>query len=118
VRLASLIERDFFGEQVLGVNELPVIESCDHCGACCMQVGHPPFTDEERQHVPYELLAEIDEHVAQLEGAEDTRACIWLDLETKRCLHYEQRPHVCRDFERGSTACGLIRWRFGIGRRG
>jgi Fe-S-cluster containining protein len=97
------------------MKQLPVIESCDGCGACCMQQGHPPYTDEERQYVPYELLSPIDEYVASFEGEDDTgRPCIWLDLATRSCLHYDHRPQVCRDFERGSDECRVVRWRYRI----
>jgi Fe-S-cluster containining protein len=35
--------------------------------------------------------------------------CVWLDLSTLRCRHYEFRPQACRDFEIGSTLCRLSR---------
>jgi Fe-S-cluster containining protein len=31
--------------------------------------------------------------------------CIWLDLATKRCRHYDYRPRLCRDFELGGEDC-------------
>jgi Fe-S-cluster containining protein len=92
-------------------NRLPTIESCDNCGACCLTQGHPRFTSEERDRVPYELLAPVDEHLAALAADDFGQACIWLNRETKRCSHYDFRPGVCRDFERGSEACVQIRLR-------
>ena len=32
-------------------------------------------------------------------------ACVALDAVTKLCTIYENRPQVCRDFERGSGLC-------------
>lgn len=32
-------------------------------------------------------------------------ACVALDPETLLCTIYEQRPQVCRDFQRGSELC-------------
>lgn len=96
---------------------LPIVESCDHCGACCMQAGHPPYIDDERQWLDFELLALLNAYLATLEDDDIGRPCIWLDLETRRCRHYEHRPQVCRDFQRGSDACRLVRWRYRIGDR-
>ena len=31
--------------------------------------------------------------------------CIWFDLQTRQCRHYEHRPRICRDFERGTPEC-------------
>jgi uncharacterized protein len=93
---------------------LPIIETCDGCGACCLEQGHPPFTNDERDRVPYELLAPIDEYLASLESDDFGQPCIWLDPDTKRCGHYEHRPQVCRDFERGSELCMHVRLRFRI----
>lgn len=106
------------GSQVLMGNSmqtLPVIESCDGCGACCMQQGHPPYTDDERQFVPYELLAPVDEYLSSLEEDDFGQPCIWLDPDTKQCRNYEHRPQVCRDFERGCDFCVRLRLRYKVG---
>jgi Fe-S-cluster containining protein len=91
---------------------LPIIESCDGCGVCCFQQGHPRFTDEERDRVPYELLAPVDEHLAALTEEDFGQTCIWFNMDTRQCRHYEHRPGVCRDFERGSEACVQLRSRY------
>jgi len=93
--------------------------NCDGCGACCERVGYPPFTDNdqadleamERQHP--ELVAAI-----RRAGETTRRAqglpCTWLDPQSKRCLHYELRPKICRDFALGSPKCLELRWLKGI----
>jgi Fe-S-cluster containining protein len=88
------------------------IVSCDRCGACCMQQGHPPYTDDELQFVPDELLESINGHLSQLEADDFGEPCIWLDSDTKQCRNYEHRPQVCRDFERGCDSCVELRLRF------
>src|SRR5688572_15193336 len=100
------------------MNPLPLVESCDGCGACCMQQGHPPHTDDERELLPQELLTPIVDYVSTLTESDVGRPCQWLDLETRACLHYEHRPQICRDFERGSAMCGLLRWRYRVGYEG
>ena len=88
--------------------------SCDGCGACCMQQGHPPYTDEELTRVPEELKGSLDTYLTALDGDDTGRPCLWLDLETRQCRNYDQRPQICRDFERGSSECKLLRWRYRI----
>ncbi len=90
------------------------IPSCDGCGACCMQQGHPPYTEDELAGVPADLKSSIETYLATLESDDSGRPCLWLDLETRQCRHYEERPQICRDFERGSTNCTLLRWRYQI----
>lgn len=42
--------------------------------------------------------------------------CLWFDLETKRCKHYEHRPETCRDaIHPGDDACRATRKHFGVG---
>lgn len=94
--------------------ELPLLESCDNCGACCMITCVPPFVVINGVHegvlrgVPNQLLDEImpDWHI-RLSIPE--RPCSWLDTETKTCRHYEYRPQACRDFEINSKSCHAIR---------
>jgi hypothetical protein len=94
---------------------LPVV-SCDGCGACCMHMHLPPqsvWADRVgelspwAEALPAEVLQELLAHYRQAEadGWPEERPCVWLDLETKRCRHYEHRPAVCRDFEVGKAPC-------------
>jgi Fe-S-cluster containining protein len=106
---------------------LPVITTCEHCGACCQVVGFPPF----RRHFdgPGEeawerlRLERPDQLTALVEAIRSRRAaglptvgtpCPWLDPATLRCQHYEYRPADCRAFERGGSDCQDTRRRAGI----
>jgi Fe-S-cluster containining protein len=31
--------------------------------------------------------------------------CLWFDRAKKACLHYDERPEVCRQFELGGEEC-------------
>jgi Fe-S-cluster containining protein len=61
----------------------------------------------------------FEKHSATIEdGTGKSRgdsACLWLDMETRRCRHYEWRPNCCRDFLLGDGACLSWRKQFGIG---
>jgi Fe-S-cluster containining protein len=104
--------------------DLPTISeaSCDGCGACCMQIGIPPFAsydngDFEFRTLPGHLKREIRAELGRkrepaaapmLQDAQKQVAqkpCIWLSLKTRRCLHYENRPFFCHEFRLGSEEC-------------
>lgn len=112
---------------------LPVIDTCDGCGACCMQQSSPPgylmilaqpdadWTDgpfaedaERIKSIPPDAIAALSEYGDKLmAGAFNDIGdvpCCWLDLETRQCRWYEHRPSVCRDeLERGDAGC--VAWR-------
>ena len=102
-------------DQIYRPRLLPVIESCDDCGACCMKTPVPPFEPGEEavwdvtdvQRKPIEERVAADQHF-------DDLPCVWFDLNTRRCLHYEQRPEACRRFEIGSDLCRLSRCDIGL----
>ncbi len=115
-------------------NQLPIIETCDECGACCMEQESPPgyamllnspdmmenaelFEEDvaRLRSLPDEAIAELRSYIQQLlDGVKrPDRACIWLDRSTMRCRYHEYRPMICRDFEVGSDDC--IGWRKAYG---
>ncbi len=107
---------------------LPVIDSCDGCGACCQVVSRPPFYrvfDESGEDAWERLKADRPEVLAEfLADYQARRAaggpfigtpCIWLDIGSRRCRHYEFRPRACREFELGGSDCRDARRRAGIG---
>ena len=73
--------------------------SCDGCGACCKGwlVDVSPCSD----NVPEELVKASRALGHCMRMRDD--ACI--ALKNNRCSIYENRPKVCRDFERGSKRC-------------
>lgn len=90
------------------MDQLPIV-SCDNCGACCMGMGIPPETGDDAiddawwESLTDELRQEILDRQGQPNWAHEP--CVWLDVETRRCTHYELRPQVCRDFEPGNLVC-------------
>jgi len=117
---------------------LPVIESCEGCGACCLEQGAPPdyvalwlnpmfgvdpsFEEDNArlQNLPAEPKRLLDEYMARwLEGAGDKGGvCVWFDHDTRGCRFYEHRPSTCRVFELSSIGCRIYRKRNGLGRPG
>ena len=89
-----------------------------------MLVGSPPFLSDEwasvRLTFPENLRDEVDGYRANaLRGVQTTHTagedpCIWLDLKTRKCMHYDLRPVVCRSFEIGEKDCCEHRKRVGI----
>ena len=96
---------------------LPVIESCDDCGACCVRTPVPPFKpgEEAVRDVPEEYLKPVRERIAADQHFE-LIPCVWYDSASKRCRHYDYRPKACRDFEPGSDLCRISRWDCGVDR--
>ncbi len=116
-------------------HELRVIETCDNCGACCLEQESPPGymmllnspgmmdneeafkADAERlRALPAAAMAELREYLAQLlAGVERSdQVCIWLDHTSMRCRYHEHRPAICREFEIGSAECRGWRQDYGI----
>jgi len=93
---------------------LPVT-NCDGCGVCCTEVSVPPFLDDI-DFVPRELLPEVlAAQASEAERVAQRLPCIWWDQSTRKCIHHEHRPNVCREFEIGGECCLETRQRFGIG---
>ena len=94
---------------------LPILESCNDCGACCCHTPLPPFQPGEDivREVPAELMELIHVRIA-LDQQFDLLPCVWYDAVLRNCRHYELRPTACRDFQIGSDLCRLSRWDEGI----
>lgn len=118
--------------------ELATVDACEGCGKCCMNIGLPPFEvpNPDLGVIPKSLHRfEYDKAFAQdvldtelfMDMPEELRAshakliesttvhpgrvpCAWLDLETKKCRHYEWRPAVCRDWIPGDEGCNRARF--------
>jgi Fe-S-cluster containining protein len=115
--------------------KLPTIPqvTCEGCGVCCMVVRTPPFcviwegdvptaidqTEESLEEVrmalavPAAMRKVLSKH-SIFEVLQEESPCIWFDMATKKCKHYDLRPPICRDFEMGSRFCLEHRERFGI----
>lgn len=85
-----------------------VSDHCNDCGLCCMHLNSPPFAIEDWRTLRPELQAQIEAYLdspryAQLNGAD--APCLWLDRVTGKCIHYEDRPRVCREYPVGGAGC-------------
>ncbi len=113
--------------------ELPVIDSCDGCGACCLEQNSPPgylyillhrdecmsgpfAEDVERVDLlPQQIIDGLREYGEQLlqTPPRGEQPCIWYDRQRRRCKHYEHRPSICRDaLEPGDESCRAWRQQF------
>jgi Fe-S-cluster containining protein len=96
---------------------------CDNCGLCCMHMASPPFCgpdDPEWIALPADLKAGIEQwyESPRMKMRDvmrmDSFPCVWLDLTTGKCRHYEHRPEVCREFEMGGEDCEATRGMVGL----
>ena len=85
--------------------QLPIID-CRECGACCTNIGNPPFLGFEILDLPAKLKIEILDLLDNHHYRETNKSpCYWFDQITLKCKHYEHRPQICRDFDIGSISC-------------
>lgn len=88
---------------------------CDGCGVCCREQPLPPFLDD------IDLIpAELQKEVIELQKREHelwllAQPCTWFDLRTKKCIHHEHRPNICREYEVGADLCLEIREKYRVG---
>src|SRR6185369_454852 len=96
---------------------LPIIESCEGCGACCLNVTFPPFGIDEAENrgVPDEFMKSVDDRLRH-SHCQKPEPCVWLDEVSLRCKHYNWRPAICRRFELGGLQCREDRALIGIDR--
>lgn len=98
---------------------LPLLDSCDGCGACCRHMIVPPFAlsggrnEAAEKGVPEELLEELLP-LWQVRLQLPESACLWYDAATARCRHYQLRPAACREFEINSGPCHASRAKWGV----
>jgi Fe-S-cluster containining protein len=115
-------------------SSLPVLESCEGCGACCFEQGAPPdyvalslnphFSDDPSfaedadrlRSLPAEARELLDQYLKQAErgDADEHGVCCWYRHDGGGCRFYEWRPSTCRVFELNSPGCHIYRKRQGI----
>lgn len=76
--------------------------------------GHPEC--ERVAALPEHLIQELREYIEILRNPSlpnPETPCMWLDLETRKCRHYEHRPNICRDtLERNDAGCRTYREKY------
>lgn len=92
---------------------LPVLD-CLACGACCSDVGLPPFRTDELRGVPEDIRLSHAQQVSNIEKYPRGTTCSRFDLKTKQCTIYLHRPAICRDLEVGGTLCQHYRRKAGV----
>lgn len=106
---------------------LPLVSSCEGCGACCAVVVSPPFYrvfdgdgedawERLRRDRP-DLVAEVLDHERRRreEGCPSHGdPCLWYDPASRLCRHHDLRPRLCRAFEVGGVDCLDARRRAGV----
>ena len=106
------------------MSALPVITSCDGCGACCTHIPCPPgypdlilhpgldgFDRRQVARLPDDARKALLDWIG--DGSKDVfrrymtenGPCCWFDVETRKCRWHAWRPSICREFEMGGDDC-------------
>jgi uncharacterized protein len=76
------------------------VPPCAGCGACCrLVVELKPGVDV----IPQEFV--VDRQNVRFMDQRGDGTCVALDLRTRLCTIYDQRPETCRKFEWGGSRC-------------
>ena len=114
--------------------QLPLLDSCENCGACCSLQGAPPdyvalrlnphFANDPSFAEDADRLAQLsgeaeellDRYLRQSAAAEipTDGPCVWLGPASLQCRFYEWRPSTCRVFELNSPGCHIYRKLCGV----
>ena len=85
---------------------------CEGCGLCCMNQPCPPFkigpVFEVQERTP-PGYPEQNKAFVFSPRCRDGDPCIWLDRPSGLCLHYDDRPEICREFRVGCEDCNRMR---------
>jgi len=75
--------------------------TCSNCQACCCRLEVMLITDTgvPKEHIAFDKWG--GETMLRLADG----CCSALDRETFKCIIYENRPLICREFEMGSYEC-------------
>jgi len=93
---------------------------CDKCGACCESLIVEAYDYDACREPKLYQISNVDRQ--ELRGGEqcivlydiNTRACPFLDSETKHCSIYATRPVVCVMVEAGDAKCQQARQTKGL----
>ena len=95
-----------------GSREEEQLHECMRCGACCLHMGYPPYSPEEKELLPDDIKFVIAWFGKKYPNGSVYRThcpCHFFNLQTRECLLHEHKPKVCIDFEPGSKACEKLR---------
>lgn len=79
--------------------------TCDNCDACCCRLEVMLISDTG---VPDNYI-EIDKWGGRIMARLNDGWCSALNRNTMKCMIYERRPKICREFEMGEYECILER---------
>lgn len=99
----------------LGESSVPPVREgeCKRCGACCAHVGRPLFHPEEMANLPPDVRYMV-EWFRRHDPNRDAYVtpCYFFNMVTRKCLIYEHRPQVCKEFKPGGQVCKELRRAF------
>ena len=82
------------------------IKKCKRCGACCLDIGTPPFLPEEMAGLPQSIRETVEAlFETDPDRSESGKPCYFYDEIGHACRIYQCRPKICRQFGPGGKAC-------------
>lgn len=112
----------YFSERTVTPIETPVPE-CTACGACCSFPLMVPVSMADSEHLSDILEITLDDAASEIV----VERVLPRNAETGTCMHlagtvgieigcsiYQNRPHVCHDFDAGSDRCHEYRRMYGL----
>jgi len=89
---------------------IPVLD-CRKCGACCTDIGGPPYIMQEILELP----AAIQDRVLKaIPGQKIGMPCAFYNQNERECTIYLYRPMTCKAFIVGDKPCLGYRKRLNI----
>jgi len=80
--------------------------------------AHSPEDLDRFNRIPPEAMTELQMYAVVLRETgqhPNNMVCLWFDEETRKCMHYDLRPDVCREeVVVGDESCLWWREQFGV----
>ncbi len=108
LKKATKMEMEATNGVVEGSREEEQSYDCTECGACCLHMCYPPYSQDERSALPEDIRFVVDwfDETDPRGSSALVCPCYFFNFKTRRCIvHGEHEPKVCADFEVGSEPC-------------
>lgn len=70
-----------------------------------MAMEIPPFDEAEDEDAELPESLRLELAAAKANRTRGLLPCIWLDMASRKCRHYDHRPKTCREFVPGGEIC-------------
>ena len=80
-----------------------IIKECERCAACCTEKTVALSQEDvdrisERSSINFYRVRGTGSKIMNWKDHQERQYCVFLNLNTKRCDIYEDRPKVCKEY--------------------